>query len=217
MRITRNDYKKDWNNESNIEHNLTHHCSDVQRRFVGKIDFFTPSKALIEKETASEEQSSAIWEDAADCAQKLNFLMLAQKASGGIHRANSNAGLKIFCAIQYYCEGEAQRAIGNMIDKRHAVVDRYIDRFTDWSSLACTGLAGKIRPEQVIDFCKTQQSLQKLSSTIDQLRIELTDLFHDLLEAASNSSNESPEVYLQEERYHQTDSISNVSDFFFTF
>lgn len=206
MRTVKNEYAKEWDNESLFEHNLTHHSTDVQRRSIGRVDFRSPSRTLIERESFPKDDVIAIWEDAEDCANKFNFLLLAQAASEttGVHRANSNAGLKVFCAIQYYCEGKSQRTIGNMISKRHAVVDRYIDRFTEWSASNCPSLAGKVQAEHIIELCKKHvESTSSLAEAIDELRCELTDLFHDLLKAARNPENPSSEVYLDIQRFQQ--------------
>lgn len=213
MRAVRNKYTKEWNNESLVEHNLTHYSTNAQRRCVGKVDFRSPSRTMIEKESMSQNDAIAIWEDAEDCANKFNFLLLAQTASeaAGIHRANSNAGLKVFCAIQYYCEGKSQRTIGNMIDKRHAVVDRYIDRFTEWSASNCPSLAGKVQAEHIIKLCKKHmESTSSLAEALDELRCELTDLFHDLLKAARNPENPSSEVYLDIQRFQQAHSTFDI-------
>ena len=195
-------YIKEWNNESLVEHNLTYHSTDVKRRFVGNVDFQSPSKAMIEKEHTAQNNVVAIMEDAEDCAHKLNFLQLAREASkhSGIHRVNSNAGMKIFCAIHYYCDGKSQRMIGGLIKKRHAVVDRYIDRFTDWSEASSSYTADKINAEQVIALCAEQNCPAALADNLDILRMELTDLFHDLLEAANDPGNSSTEVYLNPEQ-----------------
>lgn len=213
MRTVRNEYEKEWDNESLFEHNLTHNSTDVQRRSIGKVDFRSPSRTLIERESFPKDDVIAIWEDAEDCAHKLNFLLLAQAASEttGIHRANSNASLKVFCAIQYYCEGKSQRAIGNLIEKRHAVVDRYIDRFTEWSASNCPGLTGKVQAEQVIALCKKHvEPSSSLADALDELRCELTDLFHDLLNAARNPESPSAEAYLDIQRFQQMHRTFNI-------
>lgn len=207
-----NEYIKEWNSESLVEHNLTHHCPDAVRRSIGKVDFRSPFRTLVECESTSQNDSASILEDAEDCAHKLNFLLLAQAASEptGIHRANSNAGLKIFCAIQYYCEGKSQRAIGRLIEKKHAVADRYIDRFTEWSVSACSSHTRRVRPETVLQLCESHSHSGSVSDSLDLFRRELTDLFHDLIAAASDPANSSTEVYLDMARFQKTRGSFNI-------
>lgn len=203
-------------NENLMEHNLTYNSTEVQQRCIGPVDFHSPSRAMIEKENATYDDAFAIWEDAQDCSRKLTFLLIARKASEpvGIHRANANAGLMIFSAIQYYCEGKSQRAIGDMIGKRHAVADRYIDRFTSWSAGHCSGLVKKISPVSVIELCASLTSSQKpLLDVLDELRRELADLFYDLIDAAEDLNNRDTEVYTEVTRFQKTPGRTlNVSD-----
>lgn len=207
MRAHKYKYKNEWDNESLTEHNLTYHSSDAARRCRGSVDFTSPSRIMMQAESSPQDDAVAIWEDAQDCSRKLNLLLITRKASEpvAIHRANANAGLMIFTAIQYYCEGKSQRAIGDMIGKRHAVADRYIDRFTSWSAKHCSGLINKISPESVIELCEPLTSSQKtLADVLDEFRKELTDLFCDLAYAAVDLENRDAEVYTDLARFQKT-------------
>lgn len=198
------EYVKDWNIESLVEHNLTHHSTDTKRRFIGNVNFQTPFRSMIEKEASTQNDAFAIWEDAQDCARKLNFLLIAQKASlpTGIHRANACAALQITAAIGYRSHGETLESIGDRVGKHKQVIGRYYKRFEDWSAENCFFQLQTFSPEFVIKICQRKTtSTSPLAEVLDEFRQQLTDLFFDLSEAAELQKEE---VYLNESLFKKT-------------
>lgn len=190
----KNEYTKEWDNESLAEHSLTHFCSDAERKSIGRIDYHSPSRALIVAESLDDD--FAIWRDAEDCARKLNFFLIAREASTGIHRANSCAGLLIASAINHHCHGESLSTIGKRIGKAKQVICRYNDRFISWSSENSEHLLNAVSPEYVIGICNDTSSQGKtVADLLDELRCELTDVFFDLLEEAERLGQQEIEIY----------------------
>lgn len=197
-------------NEQLMEHILTYNKTDAQQRSTGAMDFRTPAKALIDTELSFQEKAIAIREDAADCAHKLNFLLIAHKASSpeGIHRANACAAHHIASAIGFHCHGETLETIGERMGKKKQVIDRYHKRFTGWSAANCVSLVRTYSPEAIIELCKREITQDRpLSDILDEFRQQLTDLFHELLFAAEQKNTE---VYLNTSHFtkstpHQID------------
>ena len=194
-------------NEEQIEHNLTHNISIKQRQYLGDVDFYSPSRALIQKESFDPTQRETIWEDAKDCARKLNFFLIAQKASepAGIHRANTNASLRLYSAIKFHIDGEKVEDIGERIEKNKQAASRYCERFIFWSKEHCESHLNTFTPKFVIEHCKSKVTPNKpLAEILDESRSQLTDLFHDLTEAAGYFGQQDTEVYLEIPRFQKT-------------
>lgn len=196
-------------NETLMMHNLTHNSTDVQRRSVGSIEFRSPSHAMIEQEATPHTDSTAIRNDAEDCARKLNLLMVTKEASAptGIHRANACAGTRVTSAIRYHCHGETLESIGRRLGKDKQVIGRYYQRFISWSAQHCASLAETHTPESVIDLCRnTASPTYPLPDVLDDFRQQLTDIFHDLLETAERLGQQETEVYRTAAQFRKTQS-----------
>jgi len=208
MRTQRYEYKNEQDNESLVEHNLTHNSSNDQLRYRGQMDFHSPSRAMIQKESSMHDDANAVWEDAEDCARKLNFLLIAREASApsGIHRANACAGLRISSAIGYHCHGETLETIGNRIGKIRQVVCRYCERFVSWSTTHCEEHFNAYTPELVIKICENKATSAKpLVEILDEFRRQLTDIFFDLIEAAEHLGQQETEVYMNIDQFQKTE------------
>jgi len=196
-------------NENLMEHNLTHNSTEVQQRCTGAIDFFSPARAMADKEGSKHEEAEAIREDATDCARKLNFLMIAKKASlpGGIHRENACASQKIAAAVGHYSKGETFEEIGQNLNIGHRQgPSRYSKRFVSWSADKCQELLTAYTPEAVIGIC-TEQTTESLplADVLDEFRQQLTDLFFSLHEAAEEFCQQGVEVYATPSLYQENE------------
>lgn len=193
-------------NEYLMEHNLTFNKTEVQLRSTGAVDFHSPSRGLIEKETDRHDEEIAIWEDAVDCARKLNFFLIAKEASyaTGLHRTNACAALRITSAIGFHCHGETLETIGARIGKHKQVIGRYYIQFKEWSSANCIDQLQAYSPKTVIKICQRKTTPNSsLADVLDEFRQQLTDLFYELLNAAEQMETE---VYLDKTLFKKTTS-----------
>ncbi|VGO15039.1 hypothetical protein PDESU_03619 [Pontiella desulfatans] len=196
-------------NENLMQHNLTHNSTEVQQRCIGAIDFFSPARAMADKESSKHEIAETIREDAIDCARKLNFLMIAKKASlpGGIHRENACASQKIAAAVGHYSKGETFEEIGQYLNIGHRQgPSRYSKRFVSWCADKCQELLTAYTPEAVIEIC-TEQATDSLplADVLDEFRQQLTDLFFSLHTAAEEFSQKNVEVYATPSLFQKSD------------
>ena len=187
-------------NEYLIEHNLTHNITIEQQQRIGRVDFNSPVKSMIQQETSFEQEHDKIMEDATDCARKLNFFKIAREActANGIHRKNANASIRISSAVSFYCNGEKLETIGSRISKGRQAVSRYNDRFVLWGKTHGIHYLNTFTPENVIDICTPSVRANKpLSDILDEFRQQLTDLFFDLIEASEHICTNEYEAYLE--------------------
>lgn len=181
-------------NEELIEHHLTHNLTNDERHFLGEVDFFSPSRAMIQKESSSSDAAMAIREDAENCANILRLIFIAQKvsSSGGVARANCCAGLRVYAAFSYYLDGKTYEVIaGELGGKKRQIPKRYVSRFLTWSSRHCEDLSHRISPDEVMNQCRLLVSPEmSLSDVMDELRISLVEMMHELkAQVLSNGLN----------------------------
>lgn len=197
--------------EEIVELQLTHNLPDETRRFLGEVDFYSPSQAMVEKEADGDDEADAIREDAEDCARKISFLLIAKRASGesGIHRENAVAGPRILAAVKFHCEGETLEAIGKILCKNNRqVISRYVERFISWSAENCEELLNITSPDDLLDICRKESSrTRSVAEILDSLRMALSDLLQDLLEAAVSPEFQGREVYEDPSRFLNTNEI----------
>ena len=199
MLTQRNKYTKEWDNESLAEHCLVHNSTDDQKRFLGRIDFQSPSRQLIQKEHSAVAGSESIQEDAITCANVLNLLCIAQRMSSprGISRSNCCAGLRVYAAMSCHFDGKTYETIaGELGGRKRQIPERYISRFLEWSNENCADLIECITPGRIISHCRRFVSPgQSLDDILDELRISLVELMHELKSGALGKGMEGIEIY----------------------
>jgi len=192
-------YRNSWDRESIVEHTLRHNSTECQQRFRGIIDFTSPSRRLIQKELCDHARSEEIQEDAASCANILKLIISAQRISSpeGIVRANCCAGLRVYSAIRYHIDGKTYETIGyEMGGRARQIPERYASRFLEWSAEHCDDLIDAVTPDCVIGHCLRLVSPgQSLGDVLDELRISLVELMHELKTEALNKGLGGVEVY----------------------
>lgn len=204
-----NKCKMEWNNEELVEHNLTHNLTEDKRHFLGRVEFLSPFREMTQQESSSDAEEQAVRNDARDCTNKLLLICIAQQASEELHRANSNVATRIAAATAYHVSGETLSSIGERQGKSRAKIGQFKDRFINWSAEHCDHLLHRITPELLIDFCAKKASAS-LADTLDDLRINLTEILHNLMSAAEDPRNDKIEVFLDEEHFKKSPYIAEL-------
>lgn len=191
-----------WNdNESRVEHHLTNFSTDVERLSTGPVDFYSPSRALIQKE---EPHTCTMHEDAKDCARKLTLLIIEMEASkpSGISRSNACAALRIASAVRFHCYDEKLEEIGQLINKDRRVVSRYSQRFISWVQNNRDRFSELVTPNHILSICYSKATTLKPPHIIlEELRLALFDLLYELVEAATKPENHEREIFTQTDRF----------------
>jgi hypothetical protein len=202
--------------EGLVEHYLTNYTKDEQRLETWPVDFHSPSRALIHKEYI---HMDSMQEDAVDCARKLTLLIMAREASkpSGISRANACAALRITSAIRFHCRNEKLDHIGRLINKDRRVVSRHSQRFISWARSNSDRFYGLVTPEKIREFCCMKATSENSAHILlEELRIALSDLLHELISTASLPENHKREVFLQTESTKWTGTFE-LTEMFDTF
>lgn len=181
--------------EELIEQHFKNNLTDDERHFLGEIDCFSPSRAMIQKESSINDVAVEIREDAEECSRKLNFLNLAREASVVLHRENANAGLKVMSAMRKE-NGETLEAIGVKTGRPKETVRRHAKRFVLWSKNNAECFFERIAAEDVVALCSQKATRPgQLADILDSLRIMLIDLMDDLLALADDPECQHSEAF----------------------
>lgn len=176
-----------------IEHNLSNNLQANQYVAFGSVEFNTPSKVLLDKETNFYNIGDSFEEDAKACAEVITILLLAKEASSnsGIHRNNACAAHRIYSTLQFHCEGRTLDDIGKDLgmDRRH--INRYNKRFIEWSAQYGSDIAKRVSPERLLMLMFTfKRPLYSLQYAFDDLKISLFNLLQKLVDRAAESNTE---------------------------